>query len=251
MVVTVLRTPIPDGINPLPRDIWLGLIVSVARPPGVPRPVSVACCCHQQVALLGKETHSHQLAGRAPEFVHLSYVFVIAVLRGYGLRRITEFLTPSAGIGFSPRCVAAVSLPGESASASGAVGDNPVVGDVLTCEVVSVSLHGRVETRDGSRAKLYPGDRIACVVGNRGSLGQTSVLTTTCNSGSLPWDPWDRGCWLQVHSPVERKQRNCFVKRMSQPYPPNDWLISGPIKEIRSPALGRSAMAHSTCRETS
>jgi hypothetical protein len=44
---------------------------------------------------------------------------------------------------------------------------DPVIGDVLLCQVLSPSLHGRVETADGSRAKLYPGDRIACVVGNR------------------------------------------------------------------------------------
>jgi len=43
----------------------------------------------------------------------------------------------------------------------------PAVGDVLACEVVAVGLHGRIETVEGTRAKLYPGDRIACVVGNR------------------------------------------------------------------------------------
>lgn len=43
----------------------------------------------------------------------------------------------------------------------------PGLGAVLACEVLTPSLHGRIETHDGSRAKLYPGDRIACVVGNR------------------------------------------------------------------------------------
>jgi hypothetical protein len=43
----------------------------------------------------------------------------------------------------------------------------PVIGDVLLCEVVSPSLHGRVETADGRRARLYPGDLIACAVGSR------------------------------------------------------------------------------------
>jgi hypothetical protein len=42
-----------------------------------------------------------------------------------------------------------------------------VIGDVLACEVIVPSLHGRVETTDGRRSTLYPGDRIACVVGNR------------------------------------------------------------------------------------
>jgi hypothetical protein len=43
----------------------------------------------------------------------------------------------------------------------------PSVGDVLLCEVLSTGLHGRVETAVGARSKLFPGDRIACVVGNR------------------------------------------------------------------------------------
>jgi hypothetical protein len=45
--------------------------------------------------------------------------------------------------------------------------DRPVVGDVLACEVGEPSLHGWVETADGRRARLYQGDRILCVVGNR------------------------------------------------------------------------------------
>jgi hypothetical protein len=44
---------------------------------------------------------------------------------------------------------------------------SPSVGDVLLCEVLSTGLHGRVETAVGARSKLFPGDRIACVVGNR------------------------------------------------------------------------------------
>jgi hypothetical protein len=42
-----------------------------------------------------------------------------------------------------------------------------VVGDVVACEVILPSLHGRVETTDGRRSMLYPGDHIVCVVGNR------------------------------------------------------------------------------------
>jgi hypothetical protein len=44
---------------------------------------------------------------------------------------------------------------------------SPSVGDVLLCEVVATGLHGRVETAAGARSKLFAGDRIACVVGNR------------------------------------------------------------------------------------
>ncbi len=40
-------------------------------------------------------------------------------------------------------------------------------GDILLCEVVHTSLHGRVETTTGSRRKLYAGDRIVCVLANR------------------------------------------------------------------------------------
>jgi hypothetical protein len=43
----------------------------------------------------------------------------------------------------------------------------PGVGDLLLCEVVSVGIHGRVETPLGSRERLYPDDRIVCAVGNR------------------------------------------------------------------------------------
>ncbi len=57
-------------------------------------------------------------------------------------------------------------IPADYSFSWGSVVD-PGVGDVLACEVVVASLHGRVETCDGSRAKLYPGDQIACVVGNR------------------------------------------------------------------------------------
>jgi hypothetical protein len=44
---------------------------------------------------------------------------------------------------------------------------NPRVGDLLLCEVVSVGIHGRVETPSGSRRRLYPDDRIVCAVANR------------------------------------------------------------------------------------
>lgn len=43
----------------------------------------------------------------------------------------------------------------------------PGIGDLLLCEVITPSLHGRVETVDGARAKLYPGDRIITALGNR------------------------------------------------------------------------------------
>jgi hypothetical protein len=35
------------------------------------------------------------------------------------------------------------------------------------CEVVTPSLHSRLETRTGERSKLYPGDQIICAVGAR------------------------------------------------------------------------------------
>ena len=41
------------------------------------------------------------------------------------------------------------------------------IGDVVLCEVTNPSLHTRVETETGARSRLYPGDRIACVLGNR------------------------------------------------------------------------------------
>jgi hypothetical protein len=44
---------------------------------------------------------------------------------------------------------------------------DPTLGDVLLCEVRRIGIHGRVETPAGSRRKLYRGDRVVCVVGNR------------------------------------------------------------------------------------
>ena len=43
----------------------------------------------------------------------------------------------------------------------------PTVGDLLLCEVISIGIHGRVETAVGARHRLYPGDRIICSLGNR------------------------------------------------------------------------------------
>ncbi len=56
----------------------------------------------------------------------------------------------------------------------------PEVGDLLLCEVVRTSLHGRVETTLGSRAKLYAGDRIVCAVANRYA---TSLLEAVAHVG--------------------------------------------------------------------
>jgi hypothetical protein len=53
-----------------------------------------------------------------------------------------------------------------------------VVGDVLACEVDTVSPYGRVETADGARSRLYPGDRIACVVGNRYATSMREGVAT-------------------------------------------------------------------------
>jgi hypothetical protein len=50
------------------------------------------------------------------------------------------------------------------------------VGEVFLCEVVSIGLHGRAETVQGARSKLYPGDRILCSPGNRYA---TSMLEAT------------------------------------------------------------------------
>lgn len=57
-------------------------------------------------------------------------------------------------------------IPTGASLSLGAV-ESPVIGDVVACEVLNPSLHGRVETREGSRSKLYPGDTLACVVGHR------------------------------------------------------------------------------------
>ena len=43
----------------------------------------------------------------------------------------------------------------------------PGIGDLLLCEVIHPSLHRRIETVDGGRSRIYPGDRIVCAVGNR------------------------------------------------------------------------------------
>lgn len=56
----------------------------------------------------------------------------------------------------------------------------PQVGDLLLCEVVSIGIHGRVETSAGSRSKLYAGDRIVCAVGNRYA---TSLLEAVAEVG--------------------------------------------------------------------
>lgn len=51
-----------------------------------------------------------------------------------------------------------------------------VVGEVFLCEVAGIGLHGRAETVDGSRSKLYPGDHIICTPGNRYA---TSMIEAT------------------------------------------------------------------------
>jgi len=56
----------------------------------------------------------------------------------------------------------------------------PQVGDLLLCEVVSIGIHGRVETGSGSREKLYVGDRIVCAVANRYA---TSLLEAVAEIG--------------------------------------------------------------------
>ena len=56
----------------------------------------------------------------------------------------------------------------------------PRVGDLVLCEVVSIGIHGRAETVAGGRAKLYPGDRIVCAVGNRYA---TSLLEAVAEVG--------------------------------------------------------------------
>lgn len=56
----------------------------------------------------------------------------------------------------------------------------PQVGDLVLCEVVSIGIHGRAETVAGGRAKLYPGDRIVCAVGNRYA---TSLLEAVADVG--------------------------------------------------------------------
>jgi hypothetical protein len=43
----------------------------------------------------------------------------------------------------------------------------PTVGDLLLCEILQPSLHGRLETRSGERSRLYPGDHVVCAVGAR------------------------------------------------------------------------------------
>jgi hypothetical protein len=45
--------------------------------------------------------------------------------------------------------------------------DRPKSGDLLLCEVVTPSLHSRLETSTGERSKLYPGDQIVCAVAAR------------------------------------------------------------------------------------
>ncbi|MDP9335407.1 MAG: DUF1611 domain-containing protein [Actinomycetota bacterium] len=57
---------------------------------------------------------------------------------------------------------------------------DPTVGDLLLCEVVSIGIHGRVETVSGSREKLYVGDRIVCAVANRYA---TSLLEAVAEVG--------------------------------------------------------------------
>ena len=47
------------------------------------------------------------------------------------------------------------------------VREHPRIGDILLCEVVQTSLHGRLETRRGDRAQLYAGDLVICAVGSR------------------------------------------------------------------------------------
>jgi hypothetical protein len=43
----------------------------------------------------------------------------------------------------------------------------PEVGDVAIVEVEKIGHHGRIDTGDGGRLRLYKGDRLACVFGNR------------------------------------------------------------------------------------
>lgn len=57
---------------------------------------------------------------------------------------------------------------------------DPQVGDLVLCEVLSIGIHGRAETVTGGRSKLYPGDRIVCAVGNRYA---TSLLEAVAEVG--------------------------------------------------------------------
>lgn len=56
----------------------------------------------------------------------------------------------------------------------------PQVGDLLLCEVMSIGIHGRVETSSGSREKLYAGDHIVCALANRYA---TSLLEAVAEIG--------------------------------------------------------------------
>jgi hypothetical protein len=58
--------------------------------------------------------------------------------------------------------------------------EDPVVGDLLLCEVLRTGIHGRIETNTGGRSKLYPGDHIVCVPGARYA---TSLLRATAEIG--------------------------------------------------------------------
>jgi hypothetical protein len=57
---------------------------------------------------------------------------------------------------------------------------HPQIGDLLLCEVVSIGIHGRVETGSGSREKLYVRDRVVCAVANRYA---TSLLEAVAEVG--------------------------------------------------------------------
>src|SRR5215470_15582323 len=43
----------------------------------------------------------------------------------------------------------------------------PEVGDVVLVQVDRLGHHARIDTADGGRLRLYKGDRVACVFGNR------------------------------------------------------------------------------------
>ncbi len=57
---------------------------------------------------------------------------------------------------------------------------SPRTGDLLLCEVLRTGIHGRLETADGARSKIYPGDRVVYVVAGRYA---TSMLEAVAEVG--------------------------------------------------------------------
>jgi hypothetical protein len=92
----------------------------------------------------------------------------------------------------------------------------PASGDVLLCEIVDVSLHGRLELSTGARSILHAGDRIISALGSRYA---TSFLEGVAEIDGEDADLLSAsGICGRVLQRTEKKQRPTRLKVVAQAY---------------------------------